>query len=80
MATLASSTTQNQVAVLQADGPGESFDTIHFNEYLKDGEQWAELLEMARDANQLARLARALIAGDDKFTADDRLQTNTTES
>lgn len=82
MASLASPTTRNEVAVLQADVPpfappcdgpfnvpsnapsndgSDAFDPIHFEAHLKDHADWAELIEIVRSANELARLARALL-------------------
>jgi hypothetical protein len=47
----------NEVAVLQSNG-------LHLETPLEVDADWAELIEMVRDANELVRLARALIAGE----------------
>ena len=42
----------------------EGFDPIHFETHLKDHDEWADLIEIVHSANELARLARALVARD----------------
>jgi hypothetical protein len=39
----------------------EPFDSIQFEEHLKDHADWAELIEILHSTNELVRLARALI-------------------
>ena len=59
--TLAPQTNRKEVAVLQADEPVETFGPIHFEAQLKGHADWAELIDMVHSANELVRLARALI-------------------
>jgi hypothetical protein len=66
MATSASPTTRNEVAVLQADAlpfdqASAAFDPIPFEKHLESHADWAELIEIVRSANELVRLARALV-------------------
>jgi hypothetical protein len=58
MATIASLTTGHEVGVLQADG---LVDPLHFETQLEANADWGELIEIVRDANELVRLARALV-------------------
>jgi hypothetical protein len=62
MATSASSTTRNEVAVLQADVPVvDPLGPFHFETQMEGNADWAELIEIVRNANELVRLARALV-------------------
>jgi hypothetical protein len=61
MATPVSLTTRNETAVLQADVPVHAFDPVHFEAHLERHSDWAELIEIVHSANELVRLARALV-------------------
>jgi len=61
MATPVSLTTRNEAAVLQADVPVYLFDPVHFEAHLENHADWAELIEIVHSANDLVRLARALL-------------------
>lgn len=58
MATLEFPTTEEEAAVLQPGKP------IQVETQLEGCADWAEVMEMVRDANELVRLARALIPRD----------------
>jgi hypothetical protein len=45
----------------QTEVASEPFDTIQFETHLKDHDDCAELIEIIRSANELVRLARALV-------------------